>query len=259
MAETDLVFLIGNGPSGKRILHEKLRSFETVVVNQFFFSQALITLEPKYWLLVDPAYWTEQVAFEAVLEGIRVHQRRNVKINIVAPPPLCTLLGQLVDNNLTLTEFDIFGGEEAFFRVQQSGFDLNSRFPALCQSVFTAGLMFCAGLKKQKIALIGYDFDTWYPKDKVEFERTLDTHIYDDDCIPEVRPIKEKLGAYIEAKKSKAGSDYVAHQQNMERLEWQIKFIYEVCRRFGIEIVNLNQESLVPFIPKIADRPLFFL
>jgi len=259
LKHSDTVVLIGNGPSAGYFDLAKLGAIETVAVNHFYFSEKLLSVRPSYWLLVDPAYWTEQIVFDTVIEGIRIQKSRGLKVNIVAPPPLCALLAQLEGEVLTLTCFDIYGGQDALIRVQQSGFDVSKSFPELCQSVFTAGLMFCAGLKKAKIALIGFDFDTWYPKDEAEFVGTLDTHIYDKDCVPEAHEIKRRIGDYGEANKTMAGRDFVAHRKAMIHLEAQINFIYQVCRNFKIEIVNLNQKSLVPIIPKIADDPLFFI
>lgn len=80
------ILILGNGPSLGKCIEDDINYFsnnELMVVNAFFESKLLMSLKPRYCIMIDPAYFREGVAYadSKEIEGF-VNFLNNVNWNI---------------------------------------------------------------------------------------------------------------------------------------------------------------------------------
>ncbi len=178
------IIVLGNGPSLKDTLRDympMLQQSTTMVVNFAASDDSYVQLRPNYYVIVDPAFFSEKPT-----ESVRALWRRIRATDwpmtlIVGAPDLIKaeiLVG--ANDNITIRTVNLVG-VEGWGWLEALAYDKGWGMPRP-RNVLIAGLMACLQMGYRKVYVCGADH-SWLPNVKVHENNritTVQTHFYDE-------------------------------------------------------------------------------
>ncbi|MFA7288390.1 MAG: hypothetical protein WC055_05875 [Melioribacteraceae bacterium] len=239
-------YILGNGPSLNESLSndlELLKTKELFVLNDFAISKYFEIIKPKYYVLLDPCYWSHKVEKEFLDAGILILNTINDKVNwqMYILIPTAAYKSKLYENifsqnkNISIINFNstsIFG----FTQFKYFVFKNYLGMPPL-NTVLGASIFIAINMHYNEINLLGAEHS--WTKDIFVKEDNLvcleNPHFYDTAEI-KYSPIRTAYGNY-----------YTMH----ELLRDYAKMFegYHILRRYsenlGIRILNRTKNSFI--------------
>ena len=234
------VYLLANGPSLKSTLEEYgdyLKSKKTGVVNFFALSPEFGTLKPKYYFLLDQAFFKKN-RDQKLNENIEQLKSALTEVNwplVLILPKACKALFSIKNNNITcqFINTNIF---QSFSTIQLTAYKRNWGMPQ-AQNVLVFALYAMVYLKVPKIYLLGANHN-WHEGMRIREDNKLvlfDPHFYKEDKSETEKIMDVSIAGFFESL-SKAFRGY------------------EVLRIFAkkhhSDIINLDTTSYIDSFPK---------
>jgi len=189
--------VLGNGPSLAHDLENKpdiFSSMDSMCVNFFAFSEYYEQIKPKYYVILDPNFWQENLS-EGVEDRDRFLdvfvQKTSWNLTLYMPHDAknSTVLARLINCSNIKTEY--------FNRTPVDGFSWFRHFlykrslgMPLAQNVLVASVFLALNLEYEEVYIVGADH-SWHEEIEVGKDNVLyvrQKHFYDSEEVVELKP-----------------------------------------------------------------------
>ncbi len=180
-------FIIANGPSLAQQDLRRLRDEVTIVVNSFYLHPHLNEIQPKYWVIADPLYWTSPEQYLLpIINGIRSHE---LNTRLVMPSGAIPLMSQL---NFGPAIEPYFFHYDFDHQDPVKTVDFTTGVPPFGQTVVIPALMLAYFLGCDPIYLLGCDHD-WFSWTADTYGAAEFPHFYQPDGKKEAGSAHQEL------------------------------------------------------------------
>lgn len=206
--KSDNLFILGNGPSLKKTLENHLdflRGNECVVVNKFGNTDYFFQIKPRWYVLVDPAFFMDfnmlPVSIKTEIVSLCNQIKDKVTWNLCFCLPITAKKSEFVrkikfNSNITVCYFNTYGTSsiipDCSFKYKL--WDFNFLAP-LAQTVLNTTLQIGILLRYKEIYLLGAD-TSWHANYELDQETNIlysvDTHFYGIRKIPLYIDVEQK-------------------------------------------------------------------
>lgn len=220
----DRVFIIGNGPSLKSLDLNRLKDEDTIMVNHIYRSEDLLKIEPKYWIVADPAFWSDENDY---LEKINrtLYQRLNKTSFLININAMYQNKFRPLHNNLLVYLYKLDKTKNELFSNDQISFA--EPLPKFAQNVISTALMLALYLEYKQIILIGCD-QSWWNLSKEDFDSGLTHSHYYKNTQKQVEHNKKVFKQY----------GYEGLMATVERQKFEYLTLRNYAEKKNIKIIN---------------------
>jgi len=173
-------FIIGNGPSLKQQDLLLLKNEIKIVVSGFYNHKDCRKINPNYWLIIDPLFWTQPETFLKPI--ITFINEKNLITKLFAPTEAFDSIKKILISNLT-TNFDIHYLKYDPAKNINDDINFSQSIIPYGQNVISVALMLSFYLGCNLVYLIGCDHSWWGWK-RNDYENKHMSHFYASQSIP---------------------------------------------------------------------------
>lgn len=232
------LYVLCNGNSLNDIIMNPEKSKHYMVVNYFCFSEFYTTVRPKYYVIADPAFYTDDNAISALIK-LNLETTWEMTLFLVNCNPNSTIKN-ILTNQLIKVSYINGTSVRGFDKMRYFFYNRQMAMP-IVQNVLVACLMIGIHLRYKVIELYGVDH-SWLRYLTVHKDNKtymIDSHFYDKDEISEVEfvPHGYKYHEIIDmfSRMFKSYHDI-------------IKYI-DVCK-IPVQIINMCEDSYIDAFEK---------
>lgn len=172
-------FIVGTGPSLSEIDMDLLVGEDVIVVNHAYKSQAILNLQPLFWVVADPLFWSEQQKY--LVPILNALSGRLLKTSLLIRADALYALKAEHYSNEQIFMYDMVDNHDS------GGHLLSIDFTALlqnyAQNVLCPALLLSMFVGYKEIFLIGFDHSWWaYDEADVSHGRPI-PHAYVNDSV----------------------------------------------------------------------------
>ncbi|MBL0912942.1 MAG: hypothetical protein IBJ09_11275 [Bacteroidia bacterium] len=234
--------LLGNGPTLENDLKEHTELFRRsriITVNNFLYSPYFQILEPEYYFILDPAYFSEEPSeaelISRFLEGM---QQVSWSMSLYIPARYRrSYLARSVNNpNITIRYYNYVTCKGGFDAVNFAFYNRALAFPQ-CQNVLNGALFMFSRNRAGKIFLFGAEND-WHLKYRIN-EKNQVYFVYEHffNTGGTYKLLDNNLASYLESS-AKALRSYLE--------------IERYARSSGTRIYNCSSNSMIDAFERIS-------
>ncbi|MFP8965849.1 hypothetical protein ACKC9G_04655 [Pokkaliibacter sp. CJK22405] len=148
--------IVGNGPSLNQIDLSQLMPLDCICVNHAYKSEAILSLQPRFWVVADPLFWQQaELHLDPVFDVLQTHLPE-ARLLINADAIFSFDRSRAMSEQVYYFDMSLPRPETVL-----ASCDFESRMPLCAQNVLCPALMLAIYLGYEEILLAGFDHTWW--------------------------------------------------------------------------------------------------